>query len=80
MVVLKTQSEVGHAPPPQTPYSVITNLPGWNVARAIREGDPAPMKRLVHIYPRFMPTHYSAQVSPYRFENNVLMTLALAWA
>ncbi|EXM27560.1 hypothetical protein FOTG_06010 [Fusarium oxysporum f. sp. vasinfectum 25433] len=62
MVVLKTQSEVGHAPPPQAPYSVITNLPGWDVARAIREGDPAPMKKLVHIYPRFMPTHYSAQL------------------
>lgn len=80
MVVLKTQSEVGHAPPPQAPYSVITNLPGWDVARAIREGDPAPMKKLVHIYPRFMPTHYSAQVSPYICENNVLTTLALAWA
>ncbi|KAF5666114.1 cystathionine gamma-synthase [Fusarium circinatum] len=62
MVVLKTQSEFGHAPPPQAPYSVITNLPGWDVARAIREGDPAPMKKLVHIYPRFMPTQYSAQL------------------
>ncbi|KAF4334127.1 cystathionine gamma-synthase [Fusarium beomiforme] len=62
MVILKTQSKVGHAPPPQAPYSVITNLPGWDVARAIREGDQAPMKTLVHIYPRFMPTHYSAQL------------------
>ncbi|KAM0342763.1 hypothetical protein ACHAPU_009255 [Fusarium lateritium] len=60
MVLLQTQSEFGHAPPPQTPYSVITNLPGWHVASAIRDGDPTPLKKLVHIYPRFMPTHHSA--------------------
>lgn len=63
MTVLQTQSEFGHAPPPQTPYSVITNLPGWDVARAIRDGDPTPMKRIVHIYPRFLPTHHATQVS-----------------
>ena len=63
MTVLQTQSEFGHAPPLQTPYSVITNLPGWDVARAIRDGDPTPMKRIVHIYPRFLPTHYATQVS-----------------
>ncbi|GKU05210.1 cystathionine gamma-synthase [Fusarium langsethiae] len=62
MTILKTQSEFGHAPPPQTPYSVITNLPGWDVAKAIRDGDHAPMKRVVHIYPRFVATHYAAQL------------------
>ncbi|KAF4455468.1 hypothetical protein F53441_2258 [Fusarium austroafricanum] len=62
MVILKTKSEFGHAPPPQTPYSVITNLPGWDVALALREGDPSPMKRVVHIYPRYMPTHYPAHL------------------
>ncbi|KAM0305629.1 hypothetical protein ACHAPM_002012 [Fusarium culmorum] len=62
MTILKTQSEFGHAPPPQTPYSVITNLPGWDVAKAIRDGDHTPMKRVVHIYPRFVATHYAAQL------------------
>ncbi|RFN43744.1 hypothetical protein FIE12Z_12032 [Fusarium flagelliforme] len=62
MTVLQTQSEFGHAPPPQTPYSVITNIPGWDVARAIRDGDPTPMKRIVHIYPRFLPTHQATQL------------------
>ncbi|UPK99561.1 hypothetical protein LCI18_010496 [Fusarium solani-melongenae] len=60
MVILKTQSEFGHAPPPQTPYSVISNLPGWDVAQAVRDGDHGPLKRVVHIYPRFAPTHFSA--------------------
>ncbi|WAO83806.1 Hypothetical protein NCS54_00100600 [Fusarium falciforme] len=60
MVILKTQSEFGYAPPPQTPYSVISNLPGWDVARAIRDGDHGPLERVVHIYPRFAPTHFSA--------------------
>ncbi|KAF7558318.1 hypothetical protein G7046_g5837 [Stylonectria norvegica] len=58
MVVLKTQSEFGHAPPPQTPYSIISNLPGWEVAQAVRNGDMTPFAKIVHIYPRFAPTHY----------------------
>ncbi|KAF4967868.1 hypothetical protein FSARC_4667 [Fusarium sarcochroum] len=62
MVVLKPRSEFGHAPPPQTPYSVITNLPGWDVAKAIRDGDHTPMQRIVHIYPRFVPMHFAAQL------------------
>ncbi|KAF5003785.1 hypothetical protein FDECE_9680 [Fusarium decemcellulare] len=62
MVILKTQSEFGHAPPPQSPYSVITNLPGWQVAQAVRDGDHEPLKKIVHIYPRFVPTHFSAQL------------------
>lgn len=62
MVVLRTQSDFGHAPPPQTPYSIITNIPGWQLAKGVRDGDKAPLSKLVHIYPRFMPTHYVAQV------------------
>ena len=30
MVILKPQSEYGYAPPPQTPYSIATNVPGWD--------------------------------------------------
>ncbi|SPJ74630.1 related to O-succinylhomoserine (thiol)-lyase [Fusarium torulosum] len=62
MVILKPQSEFGYAPPPQTPYSVITNFPGWQVARGIRDGDHSPMQRVVHFYPRFMPMHHAAQL------------------
>lgn len=62
MVILKTQSEFGHAPPPQTPYSIISNLPGWDLTTRIRDGDTAPLARLVHIYPRFAPTQFSRQL------------------
>ncbi|KAF7544568.1 hypothetical protein G7Z17_g9855 [Cylindrodendrum hubeiense] len=62
MVVLKTQSEFGHAPPPQTPYSIITNIPSWKVAQAFRDGDPGPLSRIVHLYPRFLPMQFSAQL------------------
>ncbi len=62
MVVLRPESEFGHAPPPQTPYSIVTNLPGWDVARTIRDGDMSALSRIVHIYPRFSPTHYAAEV------------------
>lgn len=62
MVVLKTQSEFGHAPPPQTPYSIISNLPTWKVAEAFRDGDPGPLSRVVHLYPRFLPMQFAAQV------------------
>lgn len=62
MVILKTQSEFGHAPPPQTPYSIISNLPGWDLTTRLRDGDTAPLARLVHIYPRFAPTQFSRQL------------------
>lgn len=63
MVVLKPQAELGHAPPPQTPYSLITNLVSWDNTVGFREGDAAVLGRLVHIYPRFAPTHYGREVS-----------------
>ncbi|KAG5982778.1 hypothetical protein E4U55_001384 [Claviceps digitariae] len=59
MGILRTQSEFGHAPPPQTPYSIVTNLPGWDMTKAIREGDLSPLARIVHIYPRLSPTLYA---------------------
>ncbi|UNI22128.1 Cystathionine gamma-synthase [Purpureocillium takamizusanense] len=62
MVVLKPQSDFGHAPPPQTPYSIITNLPGWDQARSIRDGDMSALSRIVHIYPRFAPTQFAAEL------------------
>ncbi|TWU76944.1 hypothetical protein ED733_007089 [Metarhizium rileyi] len=58
MVVLKAESEWGHAPPPQTPYSIISNLPGWDMLKGIRDGDLGPLSRVVHIYPRLSPTHH----------------------
>ena len=67
MVILKTQSEFGHAPPPQTPYSIVSNLPGWELLKQVRDGDMSPMARVVHIYPRFGPTHFARQVSSPRF-------------
>ena len=71
MVVLKPQSDFGHAPPPQTPYSIISNLPGWGMLRNFRDGDMSPMAKVVHIYPRFGPTHSAAMVSyTTYFDNN----------
>ena len=64
MVVLKTQSDFGHAPPPQTPFSIISNLPGWDVAQSIRDGNREPLTRVKHIYPRFFPMGVVAEVSP----------------
>ncbi|KAK5992437.1 Cystathionine gamma-synthase [Cladobotryum mycophilum] len=55
MVVLRPQSEWGHAPPPQTPYSIMTNIPGWDMLRGVREGDMSPLAKVVHFYPRFAP-------------------------
>ena len=76
MVVLKPQAELGHAPPPQTPYSLITNLVQLVVEllderklfdkaceMQANKGDAAVLGRLVHIYPRFAPTHYGREVS-----------------
>jgi hypothetical protein len=56
MAILKPQSEFGHAPPPQTNYSFITNAPGWDLLRRVRDGDMEPLSRIVHIYPRLGPT------------------------
>lgn len=63
MVVLRTQSDFGHAPPPQTPYSIISNLPGWNMLQGVRDGDMSPFAKIVHVYPRFGPTQFAAKVS-----------------
>ncbi|KAH0492383.1 hypothetical protein TgHK011_007341 [Trichoderma gracile] len=62
MVVLRPQSEFGHAPPPQTPYSIISNLPGWGMLQGFRDGDMSPMAKVVHIYPRFGPTQFAAKL------------------
>lgn len=62
MVILQTQSEFGEAPPPQTPYSIISNIPKWEVNEKIRDGDMSIVSKLKHIYPRFGPTHYVGQV------------------
>lgn len=64
MVVLRTQSEYGYAPPPQTQYSIITNLPGWHTIKAVRDGDSSPLDGIMHIYPRFGPIHAVTQVCP----------------
>ncbi|KAG5988001.1 hypothetical protein E4U54_004807 [Claviceps lovelessii] len=63
MGILRTQSEFGHAPPPQTPYSIITNIPGWDMLKAFRDGDMSPLDRIVHIYPRLSPTLYARTLS-----------------
>lgn len=65
MVVLTTQSEFGHAPPPQTPYSIVSNIPLWENSQKLLEGDASIVARLKHIYPRFGPTQYAAQVRSY---------------
>ncbi|KAH6609465.1 Cystathionine beta-lyases/cystathionine gamma-synthase [Trichoderma cornu-damae] len=62
MVVLRPQSDFGHAPPPQSPYSIISNLPGWDLLRGFRDGDMSALPRIVHIYPRFGPTQFAAQL------------------
>ncbi|RDW56381.1 hypothetical protein BP5796_13203 [Coleophoma crateriformis] len=62
MVVLKPQSAFGHAPPPQTPYSFVTNVPEWDQLRRVRDGDMTAMAGVVHIYPRFSPTQFVAQL------------------
>ncbi|QUC20422.1 uncharacterized protein UV8b_04663 [Ustilaginoidea virens] len=63
MVILRTQSDFGHAPPPQTPYSIVTNLPGWDLLKSIRQGDTSPLARVVHIYPRLSPTQFVRTLS-----------------
>ena len=66
MVVLAPQSEFGVAPPPTTPYSIVSNIPLWENSRKFRDGDMSVAAKLKHIYPRFGPTHYVAQVRPPR--------------
>ncbi|KAG6037766.1 hypothetical protein E4U41_004747 [Claviceps citrina] len=63
MGILRTQSEFGHAPPPQTAYSVITNFPGWDMLQAFRDGDQSPLRKVVHIYPRITPTVHARALS-----------------
>ncbi|KAK1973085.1 cystathionine gamma-synthase [Colletotrichum sublineola] len=55
MPVLKPTAEWGHCVPPESDYGITTYAPGWESAIKVREGDPATMARVVHIYPRFGP-------------------------
>lgn len=63
MVVLRTQSEFGHAPPPQTQYSVITNCPGWAFMKGFRDGDKSQRARIVYTYPRIRPNFAVKEVT-----------------
>jgi cystathionine gamma-synthase len=65
MVVLKPASEWGRAPPPESPYSICTNIRGWDVGVRILQDDYSDLARITHIYPRFSPTLFAAQVSRY---------------
>ena len=62
MTILRPQSAYGEAPPPQTPYSVVTNIPKWETCHRFREGDMSVVKGLKHIYPRRGPTHYVTEL------------------
>ncbi|KAH6691289.1 cystathionine gamma-synthase [Plectosphaerella plurivora] len=55
MTVLKPEAEIGHCVPPESNYAITTYVPGWDTAIAFREGDPAVLSKIVHIYPRFGP-------------------------
>jgi cystathionine gamma-synthase len=63
MVVIKHDLDFGHAPHPQTPYAILSNMPGWQTTKNIREGDTSALAKLKHIYPRFLPWSYVGQVS-----------------
>lgn len=65
MAILSTQSKFGHAPPPQTPYSIVTNIPGWDMLKAFRNGDKRPLQKIVNIYPRLAPTMHAKKVSAF---------------
>lgn len=49
MVVLKAKSEFGYPPPPQTPYSIISNLGGWEMASKARDGDMSVIANVTNI-------------------------------
>ncbi|KAJ0167823.1 putative cystathionine gamma-synthase [Colletotrichum tanaceti] len=55
MPVLRPTTEWGHCMPPESDYGITTYAPGWDSAIKIRDGDPATMARIVHLYPRFGP-------------------------
>lgn len=74
MVVLKPDVPFGHAPHPQTPFSILTNLPGWELTKSIREGDKSSLARIKHIYPRFCPWGHAAQVSAIRLDATCLFS------
>jgi cystathionine gamma-synthase len=64
MVVLNPNTtEFGHSVPPETNHSITTNVPGWDTAVKVREGDLATISRVVHIYPRFMPWRSTREVN-----------------
>ncbi|KAG5971043.1 hypothetical protein E4U56_007123 [Claviceps arundinis] len=63
MAILSTQSKFGHAPPPQTPYSIVTNIPGWDMLKTFRDGDKRPLQKIVNIYPRLAPTTHAKKLS-----------------
>ncbi|KAK2050196.1 cystathionine gamma-synthase [Colletotrichum somersetense] len=55
MPVLKPNAEFGHCVPPESDYGITTYAPGWDTSIKFREGDPAVIARVKHIYPRFGP-------------------------
>jgi cystathionine gamma-synthase len=63
MTVLKPEAELGHCIPPESNYAITTYVPGWDTAVAFREGDPAVLAKIVHIYPRFGPFRTVGEVS-----------------
>ncbi|KAG6009043.1 hypothetical protein E4U21_003374 [Claviceps maximensis] len=63
MGILRAESDFGHAPPPQTPYSIVSNIPGWDMLKSLRDGDVTPLRKIVHIYPRLAPTLYTRALS-----------------
>ncbi|KOS21515.1 putative cystathionine gamma-synthase [Escovopsis weberi] len=58
MVVLRDTSQWGHCPAPETPYSIVTNMSGWDTLAAFIAGDRSMMASCTHLYPRFMPTQF----------------------
>jgi cystathionine gamma-synthase len=62
MPVLEIESEFGECVPPVTPNGITTNIPGWDLAVGLREGDMSVFSRLKNIYPRILPFGAAAQL------------------
>ncbi|KAK0632415.1 cystathionine gamma-synthase [Immersiella caudata] len=45
----------GHSIAPEGPHTITFHVPGWDVIRGFRNGDPKVLSRLRSIYPRFGP-------------------------
>ncbi|KAI1812990.1 cystathionine gamma-synthase [Poronia punctata] len=54
--------EFGTSLPPQGPHTITVHLPGYENAKAIRDGDQSVLAKLKSIYPRFCPFGLSAQL------------------